>query len=90
MVKLCNYPPPKRLCGQFFFEPSTANERLEYGYNYAMERLRLIFDGRTTEDVYKLTEQEGIGPGVRRRITTDTLLSNLNKMTALVGKRTIL
>ena len=90
VTKLCNYPPPRRMCGQFFFDPSTADERIAYGYDYAMKRLHEAFDGRTTEEVYAFNELDGIGKGVRRRITTDTLLSNLNKMTALVGKRKVL
>lgn len=90
VIRLCDFPMSKRLFGQCFFDPEGTDERIEYGYTYTRDRLHAVFDGHTREEIYAAAERDGIGRGVRRRFTADTLVTNLNKMTILVGKRKLL
>lgn len=88
VIKLFDFPNTKRLesisCDQDQFD-----SKLKYGYDYTMNVICQLFDGRTTAQVYDaISEMEKNRKCVYQpRLTADVVLNNINVVTKRYGKR---
>lgn len=90
VIKLSDFPNTKRL-ELMTHDPDTFDIKVKYGYDYTMNVIRQLFDGRTTEQVYDaIAEMDRNSKCVYQpRLTADIVLNNINVVTKRYGKRLI-
>lgn len=88
VIKLFDFPNRKRL-ELMRFDPETFDGKVRYGYDYAMEVIRKLFDGRALPQVYDaIAEMERNRTCIYKpRLTADTVLNNINVVTKKYAKR---
>ncbi len=91
LLKLYDFPACKRLDG-FTFDPKRIDNMIDYGYEYTNRVIDKIFKKTSVEDVYASIEKYNSenADEIKKRITCDTIITNLNKMTSRFAKRNIL
>lgn len=88
VIKLCDFPNSKRL-ETMKYDSKDFEDRVRYGYDYAMGTVKALFDGREPADVYAAIEEmeKCRECTYKPRLTADIVLDNMNVVTKKYAKR---
>ena len=87
IIKL-NQFPEKSGIDFMFYDPLKIEQMIQIGYDYTSSVIKEIFVSSCKEDVYAAIKRKNTVS--KNRITTEILLTNLNKAMARFSKRKIL
>ena len=87
IIKL-NQFPEKSGMDFIVYDSSSVGQMIDYGYQYTMKTIEKIFAIPNKDHVYAAIEKRNTN--TKNRITTEVLLTNLNKAMGRLSKRRIL
>ena len=88
IVKLYDFPNEKML-ETMVFTPGAMDSMIKYGYDYTMETIKELFEGKEAEETYRaIAERDAqADENYKPRLTTDTVLTAITNVTARYSKR---
>lgn len=88
VIKLFDFPNNKRL-EVLNYDPTSFDSKAQFGYDYTMDIIRQLFDGREVPQVYEaIAEMEAKRECTYKpRLTVDVVLNNINVVTKKYAKR---
>ncbi len=91
VVKLCDFPRPKRY-DTFVFDPERIDSMIDYAYRYTQEAIRQIVAADTADERFECIRRhnEKSESNIKYRITCDSILANLNKVTRQFANRRLM
>lgn len=88
IIKLNQFPTDNRW-ENFVFDPGRIDGMIRFGYEYARGRIERVFSTDRNYDIKSRIYAANVGMTVKHRLTGDVILTNINKMTVRMVKRSI-
>lgn len=90
IIKLHNFPNKKRW-DSFVFDPERMDGMIDYGYGYTKNMIGRVFSCDSSGEIRRRIDllNASSADNVKRRLTCDVILTNINKMTARYARRNI-
>lgn len=91
IIKINQFPTEKRW-DSFTFNPKHVDEMVTYGYQYTLKTIKSCFSNDETDEINRRIRLLNAysSNDVKRRLTCDVILANLNKMSDRLARREIM
>lgn len=88
-IKLYDFPIKHRWRDNYIVDPNSVDEFVQFGYDYTKRMIETVFEGKESHEEIR----EGIAQfrtqAPKKRSTSDTILTNVNRLTSRLMKKNI-